>query len=109
MSRVLVVDDDPHLRRTLRINLTAHGHTSWRICCWVTSIPGWRTRCSSTPHSVGLRCTSAPSRTTFLATRSTVKLAVSTTGVPSGATAAARRTAARSRASSSGTPKGLVM
>jgi len=27
MSRVLVVDDDPHLRRTLRINLTAHGHT----------------------------------------------------------------------------------
>ncbi|GAA4905179.1 two-component system KDP operon response regulator KdpE [Actinomycetospora succinea] len=26
MSRVLVVDDDPHLRRTLRINLTAHGH-----------------------------------------------------------------------------------
>jgi two-component system KDP operon response regulator KdpE len=27
MSRVLVVDDDPHLLRTLRINLTAHGHT----------------------------------------------------------------------------------
>ncbi|MDD7968730.1 response regulator [Actinomycetospora lemnae] len=27
MSRVLVVDDDPHLRRTLRINLSAHGHT----------------------------------------------------------------------------------
>ncbi len=26
MSRVLVVDDDPHLLRTLRINLTAHGH-----------------------------------------------------------------------------------
>ena len=26
MSRVLVVDDDPHLRRTLRINLSAHGH-----------------------------------------------------------------------------------
>jgi two-component system, OmpR family, KDP operon response regulator KdpE len=27
VSRVLVVDDDPHLLRTLRINLTAHGHT----------------------------------------------------------------------------------
>ena len=27
MSRVLVVDDDPHLRRTLRTNLSAHGHT----------------------------------------------------------------------------------
>ncbi len=27
MSRVLVVDDDPRLRQTLRINLTAHGHT----------------------------------------------------------------------------------
>ncbi len=27
MSRVLVVDDDPQLLRTLRINLTAHGHT----------------------------------------------------------------------------------
>ena len=27
MSRVLVVDDDPHLLRTLRINLAAHGHT----------------------------------------------------------------------------------
>ena len=27
MTRVLVVDDDPHLLRTLRINLTAHGHT----------------------------------------------------------------------------------
>jgi two-component system KDP operon response regulator KdpE len=26
VSRVLVVDDDPHLLRTLRINLTAHGH-----------------------------------------------------------------------------------
>lgn len=26
MSRVLVVDDDPHLLRTLRINLGAHGH-----------------------------------------------------------------------------------
>ena len=26
MSRVLVVDDDPQLRQTLRINLTAHGH-----------------------------------------------------------------------------------
>ena len=26
MSRVLVVDDDPHLLRTLGINLTAHGH-----------------------------------------------------------------------------------
>lgn len=26
MSRVLVVDDDPQLLRTLRINLTAHGH-----------------------------------------------------------------------------------
>jgi hypothetical protein len=41
-------------------------------------------------------------------TRSTVKLAVSTTGVPSGTAAAPRRTAARRRASSSGTPKGLV-
>ena len=30
MSRVLVVDDDPHLRRTLRINLTAHGHDGRR-------------------------------------------------------------------------------
>jgi two-component system, OmpR family, KDP operon response regulator KdpE len=27
VSRVLVVDDDPHLLRTLRINLSAHGHT----------------------------------------------------------------------------------
>ena len=27
MTRVLVVDDDPHLLRTLRINLTAHGWT----------------------------------------------------------------------------------
>ncbi|MDL5158727.1 response regulator [Actinomycetospora termitidis] len=27
MSRILVVDDDPYLLRTLRINLTAHGHT----------------------------------------------------------------------------------
>ena len=27
VSRVLVVDDDPQLLRTLRINLTAHGHT----------------------------------------------------------------------------------
>jgi two-component system KDP operon response regulator KdpE len=26
-DRVLVVDDDPHLLRTLRINLTAHGYT----------------------------------------------------------------------------------
>ncbi len=27
MSRVLVVDDDPQLLSTLRINLTAHGYT----------------------------------------------------------------------------------
>ena len=26
MSRVLVVDDDPQPRQTLRINPTAHGH-----------------------------------------------------------------------------------
>ena len=39
----------------------------------MTSLPRLRTSCSTSPHSVGVRWTSAPSRITFLAARSTRK------------------------------------
>ena len=38
MSRVLVVDDDPHLLRTLRINLAAHGHVVVPVTTGATAL-----------------------------------------------------------------------
>ncbi|COW95684.1 Uncharacterised protein [Mycobacterium tuberculosis] len=60
------------------------------------------------PHSVGVRCTSAPSLMTFLPARSTVNESVSITGCSNSAAAVLRRTAARSRARNSSIPNGFV-
>ncbi|SHU61507.1 Uncharacterised protein [Mycobacteroides abscessus subsp. abscessus] len=65
-----------------------------------------RTSTASIDHSVGVRCTSLPSRITLCEERSTLKVSVWTTG--SALSGVPRRTAARSRAKNSSMPKGLV-
>ena len=77
--------------------------SSWR---WETSLPGLRTSSSTICHSVGVRCTSAPSRVDALGGEVDGEVGRGDDGVL--LRRRARRSAARSRASSSSMPNGFV-